>query len=70
MGLDGQLGEDSTYGDMKLYSTKVSSALRSRSTKMGDGEYAVILDMQSFGTYCKDLFAMIEEPHALPSFAT
>ncbi|WZZ15804.1 hypothetical protein YC2023_108893 [Brassica napus] len=25
---------------------------------------------QSFGTYCKDLIAMIKEPHAWPSFAT
>ena len=25
---------------------------------------------QSFGTYCKDLIAMINEPHAWPSFAT
>ena len=48
MGLDGQLVEDSTYGDMKLCSTKVSSALRSRSTKMDDGEYAAILDMSAF----------------------
>lgn len=25
---------------------------------------------QSFGTDCKDLIAMLEEPHAWPSFAT
>ncbi|KAF3555291.1 hypothetical protein F2Q69_00012574 [Brassica cretica] len=25
---------------------------------------------QSFGTDCKDLIAMINEPHAWPSFAT
>ena len=45
MGLDGQFGEGSTYGDTELYSTRVSSAHRSRSTKMGDGEHAIILDM-------------------------
>ena len=43
MDLDGQLGEGSTYEDTKLYSTRVSSALRSRSTKKGDGEHDVVL---------------------------
>ena len=32
-------------GRTKLHSTGVSSAFRTRSTKMGDGEHATILDM-------------------------
>ena len=45
MGLDGQLGEGSTYGDTELYSTRVCPAFRSGSTEMGDGEYASVPDM-------------------------
>ena len=45
MGLDGQLGGGSTYGNTKLHPTGISSAFRTRSTKMGYGEHTAILDM-------------------------
>ncbi|KAF2570337.1 hypothetical protein F2Q70_00002378 [Brassica cretica] len=40
MGLDGQWWKHSTYGDTKFSSTGISFAFGSRSTAMGDGEYA------------------------------
>lgn len=45
MGLDGELGKGSTYGDKELYSARICSAFRSKSTKMGDIEYATIFNM-------------------------
>ena len=69
MGLNGQFGGGSTYGDTELYSTRVSSAHRSRSTKMGDGEHATIPDISELWKDCKDLIAMIKEPQVWPSFA-
>ncbi|KAF3598759.1 hypothetical protein F2Q69_00033257 [Brassica cretica] len=45
MDLDGQLGGGSTYGNTKLHSTGISSAFRTISTMMGDGEHAAILDI-------------------------
>ncbi|KAG5379134.1 hypothetical protein IGI04_026976 [Brassica rapa subsp. trilocularis] len=44
-GLDEQLREGSTYGNTKLYSARVCHAFRSRSTEMGDVEYASVLVM-------------------------
>ena len=41
----GQLWEDPTYGDTKYHSTRISFAFGSRSTTMGDGEYASAFDM-------------------------
>ncbi|KAG5410728.1 hypothetical protein IGI04_007047, partial [Brassica rapa subsp. trilocularis] len=38
------LGESLTYGDTKLYTTKVCPAFRGRSIAMGDGEYASVFD--------------------------
>ena len=40
MGLDGQLGEGSTYEDTKLPTARVCLPFRSGSTTMDDGEYA------------------------------
>ncbi|KAF2534188.1 hypothetical protein F2Q70_00031517 [Brassica cretica] len=45
MSLDGQLWEDPIYGDTKYHSTRISFAFGSRSTAMGDGEYASAFDM-------------------------
>ena len=45
MGLDGQLGKGSTYGDTKLPTARVCLAFRSGSTMMGDGEYAPVFNM-------------------------
>ncbi|KAF3595939.1 hypothetical protein DY000_02022728 [Brassica cretica] len=45
MGLDGQLGGGSTYENTKLHLTGIFAAFRTRSTKMGDGKHAAILDM-------------------------
>ena len=45
MGLDGQWWKHSTYGDTKFSSTGISFAFGSRSTAMGDGEYASTFDM-------------------------
>ena len=40
MGLEGQHGEDSTYGDMKLKKARDSITLGTGSVEMGDGEHA------------------------------
>ncbi|KAF3566550.1 hypothetical protein DY000_02015531 [Brassica cretica] len=45
MGLDGQWGQHTSYGDQKYHSTRISSAFGTRSTAMGNGEYASTLDM-------------------------
>ena len=44
-GLDGQWRELSTYGDIKFHSTRISLAFGSRSTSVGNGEYASTLNM-------------------------
>ena len=48
MGIDGQLGEGTTYGDTKLHTTRASLAFRTGSTTMGDGEHASAFDMSEF----------------------
>ena len=45
MGLDGQLGEDSTSGDTKLPMARVCLAFRNGSTTMGDENYAPAFNM-------------------------
>ena len=70
MGLHGQLWEDPTYGDTKYYSTRISFACVSRSTAMAMENMLQHSTCQSFGTDCKELIAMIKEPHAWPSFVT
>ncbi|KAF2584749.1 hypothetical protein F2Q70_00035604 [Brassica cretica] len=59
MGMDGQCWEHSTYGNKKFHSTRISLAFRSRSTAMGDGEYASTLNMSKLqdrlqGADCND----------------
>ncbi|CDY49779.1 BnaC02g47370D [Brassica napus] len=48
IGLDGQLGEGTTYGDTKLYTARVCLAFRTGSTAMGDEEHASAFDMSEF----------------------
>ena len=45
MGLDGQLGEGSTYGDTKLPTARVCIAFGSGNISMADGEYAPTFNM-------------------------
>ncbi|KAF2605169.1 hypothetical protein F2Q70_00027893 [Brassica cretica] len=45
MGLDGQLGKCSTYGDIKLPTARVCLAFRSGNTTLADGEYAPAFNM-------------------------
>ncbi|KAF2560257.1 hypothetical protein F2Q70_00017375 [Brassica cretica] len=48
MGLDGQLGEGSTYGDTKLPTARVCIAFGSGNISMADGEYAPTFNMTEF----------------------
>ena len=43
--MDGQCWQHATYGDKKFHSTRLSLAFGSRSTAMGDGEYASTLNL-------------------------
>ncbi|KAF3558684.1 hypothetical protein F2Q69_00011740 [Brassica cretica] len=45
LGMDGQCWEHSTYGNKEFHSTRISFAFGSRSTAVGDGEYASTLNM-------------------------
>ncbi|KAF3487997.1 hypothetical protein F2Q69_00052206 [Brassica cretica] len=48
MGLDGQLGEGTTYEDTKLHTARVCLAFRTGSTAMSDAEHASTFDMSEF----------------------
>ncbi|KAF3544868.1 hypothetical protein DY000_02005146 [Brassica cretica] len=59
MGMDGQWWEHSTYGNKEFHSTRISLAFESRSTEMGDGEYASTINMSELrdgleGADCND----------------
>ncbi|KAF3523984.1 hypothetical protein F2Q69_00049496 [Brassica cretica] len=45
LGMDGQCWEHLTYGNKEFHSTRISLAFGSRSTAVGDGEYASTLNM-------------------------
>ena len=45
VGVDGQIEEGPTYGDMKLPTERVYLAFRSGSPTTGDGEYAPAFNM-------------------------
>ncbi|KAG5409978.1 hypothetical protein IGI04_006297 [Brassica rapa subsp. trilocularis] len=44
-GVDERFGKGSTYLDTKLYSAKICHAFRSRNIDIGNGEYALALDI-------------------------
>ena len=44
----GWVGKFSTYGDTKLYSSRVCLTFGDGSTKMGDGEYAPAFELSKF----------------------
>ncbi|KAF3558065.1 hypothetical protein F2Q69_00015965 [Brassica cretica] len=59
MSLDGQWWKHSTYGDKKFHSTRISLAFGSRSTAVGNGEYASTFNMPElcdrlYGVDCND----------------
>ncbi|KAF3524333.1 hypothetical protein F2Q69_00050187 [Brassica cretica] len=45
LGIDGQCWEHSIYGNKEFHLTRISFAFGSRSTAVGDGEYASTLNM-------------------------
>ncbi|KAF3542882.1 hypothetical protein DY000_02005490 [Brassica cretica] len=45
MGMDGQYGKGSAYGDTKPHSMGITLAFGSRSTAIGDAKYASTFDM-------------------------
>ncbi|KAL0705276.1 hypothetical protein Bca4012_071701 [Brassica carinata] len=70
MSLEGQHGKDPTYGDTELKKAGNIITLGTGSVEMDDAEHASAFNLQSFGTDCKDLIAMIKVPQAWPNFST
>uniref|UniRef100_A0A0D3E6J6 Uncharacterized protein n=1 Tax=Brassica oleracea var. oleracea TaxID=109376 RepID=A0A0D3E6J6_BRAOL len=59
LGMDGQCWEHSTYGNKEFHSTRISLAFGSRSTAVGNREYAATLNMSELrdrlqGADCND----------------
>lgn len=60
-GVDGQLRNASTYGDTKLPTTRVYLTFRSRNIRWVIENMLQNSICQTFGTYYKDLIAVIKE---------
>ena len=69
VGFGWQFGEDSTFWDVELKKAGGYFAYRSGSPAMAMERMLQHSTCQIFGTYCKDLIAMLKDPHAWRSFA-
>ncbi|KAG5410634.1 hypothetical protein IGI04_006953 [Brassica rapa subsp. trilocularis] len=65
-----RLGEGSTYGDTKFIRRESALDYEVEALRWAMESMVHYSTCQSFRTDCKDMIAIIKEPHAWPKFAT
>ena len=70
MSLEGYNGEDTTHGIKELAEEGDIVTLRTGSATVGNGSMIQHSTCQRFGTDCKDLIVMLEQPQDWPNFST